>query len=122
MEVSQEQAVILYMAKTCHEANKALCAAFGDFSQLPWDEAPVWQQESVVNGVQFILDNPKAPPSASHESWLKEKYAEGWTYGREKNSVTKTHPCCVPYSELPKEQKAKDFIFGAIVRSMSGIN
>ncbi len=121
VKLSQEQAVLLYTAKITHAVNKAYCESIGDFSQLDWDESPTWQQESAIKGVQFILDNPKAKPSASHESWLKEKYADGWQYGKEKNSVLKTHPCCVPYVDLPKEQKSKDFIFGAIVRSIYNI-
>ncbi|WP_373088787.1 RyR domain-containing protein [Sneathiella sp.] len=106
------------IAKVCHEANRAYCQAIGDDSQLPWDDAPEWQKDSAVAGVEFIIDNPAAGPSASHESWLKQKTAEGWKYGAVKDPAAKTHPCYVPYDELPVEQKAKDYIFGAIVRSM----
>ena len=104
-------------ATICHEANRALCLAFGDDSQSAWHDAPEWQRKSAINGVQFILDNPDAPPSASHESWLSEKEADGWRYGEVKDPEAKTHPCFVPYDELPPEQKAKDYVFGAIVRA-----
>lgn len=106
------------IARVCHEANRAYCKALGDESQLPWDGAPEWQRSSAVQGVRFILANDDAPPSASHDSWLKEKYATGWKYGPVKDADKKEHPCCVPYDELPVEQKAKDYIFGAIVRSL----
>lgn len=106
------------IARVCHEANRAYCKALGDESQLPWEAAPEWQRTSAVNGVRFILANDGAPPSASHDSWLKEKVSQGWVYGEVKDPVAKTHPCCVPYDELPVEQKAKDYIFGAIVRSL----
>ena len=69
-------------------------------------------------GVEFIRSNPDAKPSASHESWLKQKEADGWRYGVVKNADKKEHPCDVPYDQLPVEQKAKDYIFGAIVRVM----
>jgi hypothetical protein len=109
------------IAKVCHEANRAYCASLGDQSQVAWEDAPPWQQQSAIKGVYFILDNPTALPSASHESWLEQKRADGWVYGEEKNETLKTHPCFVPYEKLPEAQKAKDYIFGAIVRSMAPI-
>ena len=108
---------VFKVAKICHEANRAYCAALGDHSQLSWEEAPAWQRDSAVKGVKFIRENPDASPSASHESWLAEKTAGGWSYGAVKDPIKKEHPCFVPYNELPTEQKAKDYIFGAIVRA-----
>lgn len=106
------------IARICHEANRGYCAALGDHSQLPWDEAPNWQKESAINGVMFIHANPDASPSASHDSWLAEKRAAGWKYGPVKDVDKREHPCFVPYDELPVEQKAKDYIFGAVARAM----
>lgn len=109
------------IARLCHEANRAYCLALGDTSQLPWEEAPDWQQLSAIRGVEFIIANPDALPSASHESWLEEKRATGWKYGPVKDPEAKTHPCFVPYDELPADQRAKDHIFGAIVRAVVNI-
>lgn len=109
------------IARLCHEANKAYCAALGDHSQPAWEDAPQWQRDSAISGVHFILKNPDAGPSASHESWLEQKKADGWKYGPVKNPEAKEHPCFVPYDELPVEQKAKDYIFGAIVRTTMGL-
>jgi hypothetical protein len=86
-------------------------------------DAPEWQRQSALNGVAFHLtalekgDEPA--PSASHESWLAEKEADGWKYGPVKNPETKEHPCFVPYDQLPVEQRRKDYIFGAIVKACS---
>lgn len=107
------------IARVCHEANRAYCAAIGDKSQVPWSEAPEWQKESAINGVQFCLANPAAPPSANHDSWLEEKRRTGWKYGPVKDPGKKEHPCFVPYGELPAEQKAKDALFKAIVAALS---
>lgn len=109
------------IARVCHEVNRAYCKALGDESQLPWDNAPEWQKSSAINGVRFILANDSAPPSASHDSWLKEKVSQGWKYGPVKDPEKKEHPCCVPYDELPVEQKAKDYIFGSVVRSIRAV-
>ena len=109
------------IAKVCHEANRGYCKALGDDSQLPWDEAPQWAKTSAINGVRFHLDNPNAGPSGSHENWLKEKEKEGWKYGELKDPEKKEHPCFVPYDQLPKEQQAKDYIFTALVKSLSSL-
>lgn len=106
------------IARVCHEVNRAYCASQGDHSQPAWEDAPQWQRDSAVAGVVFIESNPNAPPSASHESWLAQKAADGWKFGAVKNAETKEHPCFVPYDELPQAQKAKDYIFGAVVRSL----
>lgn len=107
------------IARVCHEVNRAYCESLGDRSQPSWESAPEWQQKSAVNGVRFTLDNPAAPPSASHDSWLAEKKADGWKYGPVKNPETKEHPCFVPYDQLPQEQRAKDYLFQAVVRALS---
>lgn len=109
-------------AKICHEANRAYCQTIGDTSQPAWDEAPEWQRKSAVTGVLFhwghLERGETPPPSASHDSWLKEKASDGWKYGAIKNPETKEHPCFVPYDELPVEQRAKDYIFGAICKAL----
>jgi hypothetical protein len=110
----------LEIAQVCHETNRAYCEVLGDDSQLPWNEAPDWQRKSAVTGVEFHRGNPGAGPAHSHESWLKEKKADGWKYGAEKDLDKKEHPCCVPYEELPEYQKLKDAFFIAIVNAALG--
>lgn len=109
------------IARTCHEANRALCIAFGDLSQPVWDEAPDWQRTSAINGVLYRLDNPDATPEQMHESWMAEKVAGGWVYGEVKapDATPPTHPCIRPYGELPETQRAKDHVFSAIVSAMT---
>lgn len=110
----------LQIARICHNVNRAACAAFGDYSQPTWENAPEWQQKSAINGVEFVLANPDAQESASHDSWLAEKKANGWKYGAVKDPDKKEHPCFVPYDALPPEQKLKDYLFQAVVRSLKG--
>ena len=105
------------VAEACHEINRAYCQAIGDNSQPAWKDAPEWQRSSAINGVKFHLANPGASPSASHESWLAQKTAEGWKYGPVKDADKKEHPCFVLYSDLPNEQKAKDYLFKQTVHS-----
>lgn len=108
-----------HIAKVCHEVNKAYCEALGDMSQPSWSEAPEWQRESARAGVAFHRAGDHGP-EASHENWMKQKLAEGWKHGPVKDPQKKEHPCLVPFSELPPEQKAKDFLFRAVVHALRG--
>lgn len=105
------------IAKICHEVNKAWCEYQNDFSQTDWESAPEWQRESAVNGVIFHLKNPDAGDSASHDSWMKEKVDSDWVYGDVKDPEAKTHPCIVPFDQLPKEQQFKDRLFRTVVHA-----
>lgn len=114
---------IAQIARIAHETNRAYCASIGDDSQPTWDAAPQWQRDSAIKGVQFHLDchaNGLTPsPSSSHDSWLEEKRAAGWTFGPVKDAEKKQHPCFVPYDELPMDQRLKDYLFGAIVAAFA---
>ena len=52
---------------------------------------------------------------AHRTHWLMEKKNAGWTYGETKDPVLKTHPCIVPFDQLPVEQQKKDMLFKAII-------
>lgn len=107
------------IAECCHTINRAYCESQGDLSQPAWDDAPAWQKESAIAGVRFAIANPDAKPADSHESWLSAKRADGWAYGEVKDPERKLHPCFVPYDELPPAQKAKDYLFLAVVRMLA---
>lgn len=105
------------IAELCHNVNKAYCEYMGDFSQLDWDdesEAMVGIRKSAIDGVIFHFTNDTTPEE-SHENWMEFKLKEGWVYGEVKDLEKKTHPCLVPYDQLPEDQQVKDHLFTAIV-------
>lgn len=106
------------IARVCHEVNRAYCLALGDTSQPAWEEAPQWQRDSALLGVKLHIENPEAGPQSSHESWMAQKVADGWTYGPEKRPDLKQHHCLVPFDQLPREQQAKDYIFRGVVLAL----
>lgn len=115
----------LQIAEICHEANRAICESLPDPATTTppiWDLCPRWQQASILAGVRFVLENPEGSPQETHESWSADKISHGWKYGAVKDGDAKTHPCLVPYGDLPAHQKAKDFVFRAIVLACSKIN
>jgi hypothetical protein len=79
---------------------------------------PDWQKDSARQGVQKALDG--ASPEDLHLSWCDQKVKAGWRYGPEKNPERKTHPCLLPYKDLPADQRQKDFIFHETVHNMAG--
>ena len=106
------------LAELAHEANRAICECADDHSQVPWEFAPAWQKHSVMDGIEFLRNNPTATSEQNHENWMKTKKADGWVYGEVKDARKKTHPCMVPYDELPFEQKVKDYVFRALVLTL----
>lgn len=104
-------------AKRAHEANRVYCESLGDETQLPWHEAPEWQRESAVAGVRSLLRSPAMSPKQQHAAWCESKRRAGWKYGDRKDAEQKTHPCLVEYAQLPEDQRMKDIIFQAVVRS-----
>lgn len=119
--MSHSEQQIQLAAKTCHIVNRAYCAGLGDNSQPSWDDAPKWQRDSAINGVRAILANPQSTPEHSHENWLAHKKEAGWKYGPVKDPDKKEHPCCVPYAQLPSQQKQKDVLFDATARGVLGL-
>lgn len=107
------------IARIAHEVNRAYCASIGDFSQPAWDDAPQWQKDSAIAGVEA---NRVGDPSAeeNHGNWMRHKEAEGWKYGAYKDPDNKLHPCMVSYDQLPVEQRTKDHLYRAAVRSALG--
>lgn len=111
---------VMFIAHTVHEGNRAWCIRQGDMSQPTWESAPDWQRSSCVQGVLFQLGRLDQPsdPAASHNSWSEVKVKEGWVYGEVKDPEAKTHPCLVPFEELPAEQQFKDVLFETLVREV----
>lgn len=107
-------------AIVAHETNRIWCLANGDMSQPLWDDAPDWQKESAIKGIEFHMANPNAGDSASHDSWMAQKIADGWVYGEIKNAeaTPPTHPCIVPFDQLPKVDQVKDALFRSIVHAI----
>lgn len=106
------------IARVAHEINRAYCQALGDDSQPEWEAAPKWQRDSAVAGVAFHEAHPDAGPEASHEEWCRVKHKDGWRFGPNKDAHRKEHPCLVPFAQLAPEQRAKDFLFRAVVHAL----
>lgn len=109
------------VARTVHEVNRGVCLAHGVTDQPSWETAEAWRKDAARKGVAYLVKTPSAGPGALHDAWMAEKRAAGWTHGLVKDAVQKTHPCLVPYAQLPPVEQLKDHLFRATVRSMLGL-
>lgn len=105
------------IAEVCHEANRALQLLAGEDPSPHFREAPSWQIDSALEGVSAALEGQTS--EQLHESWCRYKIADGWVYGKVKDAAAKTHPCLVPYPELPVKQRLKDAVFRGIVAAFT---
>lgn len=117
LEDEIQKVTVEMIAAACHQQNRTYCQMIGDDSQVNWADAPAWQRESAVEGIRSVLKNPDL--AATHESWAAFKAADGWVYGEVKDAEAKTHPCMVPYSDLPEEQKKKDELYVDMVQQLA---
>lgn len=106
------------IAQVCHEANRIWCRMNGDYSQKSWEEAEQWQRDSAIIGVKFKINNPNSGNEAQHNAWMEDKINQGWVYGKIKDNEKKTHPCIVPFEQLPEFQQKKDALFCNIVNAL----
>lgn len=114
-----EKHAILSIARVAHEVNYAYCQAIGDTTACTWEDSPNWQRSSACAGVEMHLKNPEMTPENSHEAWMEHKLREGWVFGAVKDGNAKTHPCLVPYAQLPLEQRVKDYLFRGVVHAIA---
>ena len=43
-----------------------------------------------------------------HEVWAETRIQQGWKYGEKRDDDIKTHPCLIPYEDLPEGEKEYD--------------
>jgi len=44
----------------------------------------------------------------THDVWATGRIKEGWICGKVRDDIKKTHPCLVPYEDLPESEKEYD--------------
>ena len=95
------------LAKIVHEAARGLQDVQGDECPAPpWACAPAYMQATCLDGVRRAMAGET--PEQHHEAWCEFKRERDWTWGPVKSEDLKTHPCLVPFGELPAYQQAKD--------------
>ena len=83
------------------DKNETIADAPVSYDPKPIDTSDVELPEELGELVEQMSENV-------HEVWAKSRIDQGWTIGAERNDEKKTHPCLVPYSELPEVEKDYD--------------
>lgn len=103
------------IASSIHGATRALNRANGDLIP-PWEDLTEEEKLRAEVAVERLLSDPI---SRSHEElhnlWWELKIKDGWQYASEYSIELKTHPCMIPYNELPEIELIKDAIWGALI-------
>ena len=71
------------------------------YEPKPMDLQDVKLPQSLEELMEQIAENV-------HENWAKSRMGQGWVLGPERSDVDKTHPCLIPYDELPEVEKDYD--------------
>lgn len=107
------------VASVVHAANCAIQALDGDeCPSPPWESLDPQTRALTVRGVR--LARLGMTPERLHEAWCDGKRAQGWVHGESKDPVARTHPCMIPYADLPEHQRAKDRLLSVITRELAG--
>lgn len=105
------------VAQVCYEANRALAAMYGE-ERAAWDDSEKWERDTVLEGVIAVDEGRVKSAGDSHIAWAAHKVNEGWKYGTVRDAIAKTHPCLVPFHELPYDQRLKDHLFLAVATAL----
>lgn len=44
----------------------------------------------------------------NHDVWARQRIADGWSWGPQRDDANKKHPCLIPYAELTDGEKQYD--------------
>jgi adenylate cyclase len=72
-----------------------------EYQPLPIGTSAVTLPAELVDLTEKLAEN-------AHDVWAKQRMAEGWTYGPQRDDAAKKHPDLVPYGELPESEKEYD--------------
>ena len=67
----------------------------------PIDTTGVKLSDDIVELTELLAKN-------AHDIWARQRMAEGWRYGPERNDARKEHPSLLPYEELTESEKEYD--------------
>lgn len=105
------------LAAIVHTTHCRLQFELGETPCQPWEDETEHIRQSCLAEVRRARAG--ITPEQHHEAWRSYKLAAGWVYGAEKDPARKTHPCLVPYHDLPEHQKDKNRLSLMIVAALT---
>jgi len=71
------------------------------YEPKPINTTDVQLSEELLALTEYLAEN-------AHEVWAKQRIAQGWTYGPQRDDAAKFHPDLVPYADLTDEEREFD--------------
>lgn len=71
------------------------------YEPRPIDTSAVTLPNDLAELIERLAEN-------NHDTWARQRLAEGWTYGGQRDDSAKRHPDLVPYADLPEAEKEYD--------------
>lgn len=72
-----------------------------NYEPKPIDTSRVALSNDLVDLTEKLAEN-------AHDVWARQRMAEGWTYGPQRDDARRKHPDLVPYNKLPDSEKEYD--------------
>jgi ryanodine receptor 2 len=69
----------------------------------PLDDTRLQLPQELAQLVERLAEN-------AHDQWARQRIADGWQYGPQRDDAVRQHPCLVPYDQLPESEKEYDRI------------
>lgn len=71
------------------------------YNPKPIDYKDIKLPEEIIKLTELLAKN-------AHDNWAIGRINEGWRYGANRDDILKTHPCLIPYEDLPEAEKEYD--------------
>ena len=74
-------------------------------AETPYIPHPIDTSQVSLSEVQPLLEDLARN---AHEVWAQKRIKDGWTLWPRRDDAKHTHPCLVPYEQLPESEKEYD--------------
>lgn len=83
-----------------------------DYEPRPIDTSGVEMEPDLLEIIDQLASN-------NHDHWALRRFAEGWSFGLNRDDKSKTHPDLVPFDKLSESEKEYDR--GSVVETIKAI-
>ncbi len=72
-----------------------------DYHPRPLETDHIALEDELLELVELLAEH-------AHDVWACQRLSDGWIFGPERCDTSRHHPCLVPYTELPEQEKTYD--------------
>jgi hypothetical protein len=84
-------------------------------SDCPWESLSSVTQRTKLRQVAHVINHADITPAEQHAEWHRAQLERGWTYGPGYDPEERTDPHCLPYEQLPLQQRINEAMYRAII-------